>query len=381
MHFLSSSLLTAVLAIGMACYLLQGKYLSGDLSPGIMVAFAVALLLQSLLALFPRVRRLYNNRNAAMAFPAKGVIPLRGTVADVISLLRRRGYTEITVAGEQSSSCLVKGERRAAALECGVYFGLLFTLAYGVVNYGFGVTGFVDVTSGSEWLDLRTNLQVVQKGFLVPKSGVDYSLRGEQLKSALGKARPEITLHVVDSAGKQTVHPGVKAGTSFDVGNFRFYFRGDNYLAFLSVMQGNNDFLAAPLHLQARKGPRGVIYAGRLDLAHAGATGAGEYDPAAKTFSFMLDKKGTRLFDGRFPYGEEGRQGDVRIVVTALGHYGRFDVTRHYYRNQIFAGMIIMVAALLLRVVLMPGRVWIWEKDGKQYCYTRNIWLRRKLGG
>jgi len=295
-----------------------------------------------------------------------------------VEILRRRGFK--VVSGEfDEGACLVKGGRRAVFLEIASYGGLLFALGFGMVNYGLGLYGYLQVSPHGESMDFVKNLRVVQKGFLVDMAGFDLKLSCDDLTDGGPNVASKLTLRIADGRGRVIATPQISTGERFDAGGFQAKYSGDAYLLSSYITVKTLDLRSLPTFLYSRWGGREGVYRGALRLADPGATGVAEFDPATGKFRFVVTTKEGLQGGQSLRMGETGHDGDFSFTVSSYGHMGKVEIWHHYYRNQIFGGLALMLIALLARLILRPQQVWFWAEGGANFFFTRNRSVRKEI--
>lgn len=382
--FLTSSAITVFLFLAMAAYLIRGKYFDGTLFPKVLIAFASIIVIQGMLALAARIVRVRRGSSCPPAGMAKRGKSFDGSLSEALEILNKKGFSRDGENRQEMAVYLEKGMRKGLLFEIVAYGALLVTLVLGLLNYGFSIRGFFTVSTGGEWANLQKNVQMLQKGFVADTSALDYEIKGTGLTSATTKAPSSITLLARDRNGKETASPRLKIGDTYDLGRVRMLYRGDGYLVFPLVMKGQHDFLPHPLYLYHKEGAKNGVYRAKLEMSEPGTRGEMEFVPSARLFTVKVEKDGRAVYDGNFALESEGRpsegrEGDFRVSVMSLGHFGKFEIMRHTYRNQIFAGLVTLLAALLARVLSRPQQVWLWAEGDSCYYYTRNRSVSKAL--
>ena len=375
---LFSPLFTVLLFLGMAVYLVQGKFLGGVLRPETMMLFAGVIcvqgggvFLQTCILLSRRTPNARPKRGAAVG------CSFSVGVESGVELLLRQGFCR---AGDLTGAVyLEKGGRRALFLEAISYVGLLLALGFGMVNYGLGLHGSLQVSPHGERMDFVRNLRVVQKGFLVDLARFDLQLRCEELLDGRGIDPSLVSLQIFDGEGKILANPKISKGERFDVEGFQLRYTGDAYLLSSYITLGNLDLRSLPTFIDSRWGGGDGAYRGALRLMDPGATGTVQFDPTTGLFSFAVTMKDGLQGVKSSKMGETGRDGDFSFTVTSYSHVGRIEIWHHYYRTQIFASLALMFAAVALRLCLGPQRVWLWNDGGEGFFYTPQGALRKKL--
>ena len=378
----NSFLTTAGIFAIMAAYLLRGKYFVGGLDPKVMLAFACLLIIQGGVVLVARARLL--SRTAPVSAPARIYsqgVPFPGPVIDATQLLVVSGLRPLYEQDGGNSICYGKGVRLALMFEVVAYTGLLIALVSGTVNFGLGIRGYVMVAPSTAWVELESNIQMVQQGFMVDRTALPSKVKITELSNGKVGKRPQIRFEIAGGGDKTAGIHTLASGDALDVGKIRLRFIGDTYMVFSYMTKKGLDFQSEPVYLHRQAKGGSSEYRGTLKLNQPGATGVMTYDPASSRFRVLLYDKGRLVLDRAVAQGEVGRQGEYAVQITGLGHFGRIDIMRHSYRNQIFAGLIIMAGAVVVRLFCRPLRVWLWSEDGKTLFYTRNRRLRKLLAG
>lgn len=367
----------------MAFYLVKGKFGGGVLRPEGMLIFASILIIQTVWALSYRLMRVarmtdtpvgFNKRNKKYLFP--------GDCDRMLNLLNGEGF----IASRDATNCTVgchslsKGYRRALILETLSYSILLSVLVLGIINYGTNISGFVSIAAGGEWVDVGRNLQRIQKGFLVDRSDISLKIRGKKLLFGTADKPSEITFDLLHNGGdtpeRITMHPGDELSR----GKFRMLYKGDIYRAFISVRKGEQDLLPAPLKLFKQADTDDpMLYHGNLYFVTPGAAGQGWFDPETREFRVKIYLNNELGFDRSFAYGDQATEGDFLVGVTALAHHGRIYIWGVYYKNILFAGLILLFLCVVVRAVFNPQKILIWTEGDRTFFYTRNRRLKKKL--
>ncbi len=232
---------------------------------------------------------------------------------------------------------------------------------------------------GPNWVEMAGNLQKVQQGFLVDNSVLTGKMKINDLKNADRGKVAQISFEMANGTGMIPDSHILRRGEFIDSGKLRLRFIGDTYMVFSYVTMNGLDFQSEPVYLHPKGKKRG--YGATLKLNHPGAAGELVYDPESADFTVMVYENGKLGFEQKFRQGEVAKQGGYAVQVTGLGHFGRIDVMRHNYRTQIFAGLIILASALVVRLFCRPLQVWLWSEDGRTILYTKNRRVGKFLSG
>ncbi|RII25646.1 MAG: hypothetical protein CXR31_13840 [Geobacter sp.] len=369
---------TAAIFVLMAVYLIRGKYFGGELDPRVMLVFAGLLILQCVSVLGVRLRQLKYFEDLhppRKAFENRTAFP--GQPAEAMSILAGAGFTTLNGVPETSPVCYDKRVKSALCIELVAYGALLFTLVCGTLNFGLGIRGYLMAAPGIVWMDMASNLQKVQQGFLADNSALAIKMKVNDLKNADSGNMAQISFDIANGAGKGPNTCTLKRGDAIDIGKLRLRFLGDTYMVFSYVTKNGLDFQSEPVYLHPDAKRREYVTA--LKMNQPGTTGEIVYDPESTGFKAMIYENGKLGFDQTFKQGEVAKQGKYAVQVTGLGHFGRIDVMRHNYRNQIFAGLFILAGALVVRLFCRPLMVWLWLEDDRTMFYTRDRRLRKLL--
>ncbi len=360
----------------MAGYLTQGKLLGWSLRPEVMVGLASVLILQSGCAIIYRLLMLSGRASELPALKAEKSKLFRGALEEVSDLLKDRGLLR-TAQRKDGAIFFTKGLKNSQVLEIIAYCGLVFALLSGTMNYGFGISGHVDISTGNRFIDLGT--VSLNRAFLVRQSEPRLKVRASELQYATPSEPSTVVLEVADKDSANMTSYRLETGDSVSMGRFKMQYTGDTYIAFILVMKKKHDYRPVPIKLGLKSGHTGKTYTGMLVLREPGAKGEGEFDPASKTFRVKVYKNEELEFDGEFPYGESAQEGGFVVRVNALMHYGRFEIYRYGYRNQVIGGMGTFIIFLLARMIFRPFRVWVWSEGGRILFYTRNRAIKKLL--
>ena len=380
LEIIDSFFCTAGIFIFMAAYLLHGKYFGGSLDPRVMLAFACLLIMQGGGALVLRVYLLSGRAQAPVKKSSKGML-YPGHLSDAIGILAGNGLRCLNGGNNGNPACYGRRVGLSLMLEILAYAGLLFALVSGTINFGLGIRGYVMAAPGAVWVDLKGNTVMVQQGFMADRTYLASKIKVLDLKNGAGGHASQIGFEVAGRVGEKTGTYTLNSGDAVDIGKIRLRFLGDTYMVFSYVTKKDLDFQSEPVYLHRQKDGRGSDYRGELKLHQPGATGAMTYDPATSRFRVLINEKGRQGLDRVMAQGEVARQGEYAVQVTGLGHFGRIDIMRHNYRNQIFAGLFIMAAALVARLFSRPLRVWLWTVDGQVFFCTKSRKLHTLLAG
>jgi hypothetical protein len=373
-NFLSSSLLTVILFLFMAAYLVQGKIIGWGFSPKGMIGLASLLMLQGGWAIIYRLLILSRKVSgpACCIRKEKGEL-LKGTPEKLKGSLRDKGFRQMKLIDD--SLCFTKGLRRSYVLELVAYGALVFALLSGLMNYGFGMSGYVNVSPGGEPIDL--NKTGLERGFLAGHSEVPLEIKAMELTYAADYKPSVVFIDIADKKDGNMTSYRLETGESISVERLRFRYMGDAYLAYISVMKKRHDYLASPLELRISADNARGLYTGPLIMNQPGAKGEGEFDPETRLFKIKVYKDEELEFDREVLYGDTERQGDLAVTIGALSHYGRIEITRYGYRNLVIVGMIVFMVFLLARFIFRPVHVCLWTEGDKTFFYTCSRSIRK----
>jgi hypothetical protein len=360
----------------MAAYLVQGKIIGWGFSPKGMIGLASILMFQGGWAIIYRLLVL----SGKVAGPSccirkeKGEL-LSGTLEESSGMLHNKSF--LKVKPDDGSLCFTKGLRRSYVLELMAYGALVFALLSGLMNYGFGISGYVNISPGGEPIDL--NKTGLERGFLAGPSELSLNVSASELKYAVSGKPSVVFFNISDDQSGHASSYRLETGESISVERLRFRYLGDSWLAYISVMKKRHDYLTSPLELRiSADNPEG-IYTGPLIMNEPGAKGEGEFDPETRLFKIKVFKKEELEFDSEVLYGDAERQGDLAVTIGALSHYGRIEITRYGYRNQVIGGMSVFIVFLLARLMFRPVHVTLWTEGDKTFFYTCSRSLRKTL--
>ena len=371
MKILLSAKLTILLFISMAAYLVQGKFFEGSLSPQIMVSLAIVLILQSFAALFYRAVYLFHGLPLQPKRHKK--MQLGMSVEEAYLLLGRMGFSESKIRGDQII-CYTKRGALQNIFEMLIYVSMIFMLISGLLNYSLGISGQIDVSPGSEFIDLSK--VPLNRGFLASSNEPAFKIRMVSIDRSAEAEFSKGIFEVIEKDNKFSY--SINKGESFNIGRYRFFYLGDFYIAFISIMKKQHDYMPSPLLLKKEKASDN-IYKGDIFIAEPGASGKGEFDPQKNIFRIKAYKDGKQEFDTLFHYGETAEKGDYTVRVPALSHSGKVEISRYGYRSYVIAGSITFGVFLALRLFFRRKMVWIWTENGTPFFFTKHRALRPLL--
>lgn len=378
MKKLVSPYLTAVLFVLMAAYLIQGKYFGGQLDPRLMLAFAGLLVFQSIFVFIVKLRRLKRPGGDYLPSMASEYgVPFPGQSVQVMKILADAGFAPLPGDSHTSYLCYGKRVRETLFIELVACCALLLTLICGTLNFGLGIRGYLMAAPGPNWIEMASNLQKLQQGFMADNSALAVKIRVKTLTNADYEKKGEISFAIADEAGNNKGSHTLKFGEAVDSGKLRLRYVGDTYMVFSYVTRNGLDFQSEPVYL--RPDGKRRVYLAALKVNQPGVTGEIIYQPESTGFRLLLRENGKPGFNGRLRQGEVVRGDGYAVQITGLGHFGRIDVMRHNYRNLIFTGLIMLAAALLVRLFCRPLRIWLWSENGSTVFYTKSRWLHRTL--
>jgi hypothetical protein len=375
-NFLSSSLLTVILFLFMAAYLVQGKIVGWGFSPKGMIGLASLLMIQGGWAIIYRILILSGKVSGPACCIRKEKEELSsGTLDESSGLLHDNGFLKVML--DDGSLCFTKGLRRSYVLELVAYCALVFALLSGLMNYGFGISGYVNISPGGEPIDL--NKTGLERGFLAGHSEVPLEIKATELTYAADDKPSVVFVDIADKKDGNMTSYRLETGESISIDRLRFRYLGDSRLAYISVMKKRHDYLASPLELRISADNPGGLYTGPLIMNEPGAKGEGEFDPETRLFKIKVYKNEELEFDSEVLYGDTERQGDLAVTIGALSHYGRIEITRYGYRKQVIGGMSVFIVFLLARLIFRPVQVCLWAEGDITFFYTRSRSLRKML--
>ncbi len=376
-RIICSAYATLILILAMTVYLLQGKYLGWSLDPRVMVALGVFLCVQSGAAIVYRLLLLAGKRDAVQGlFAGQSGELLQVNCQNAAGRLTSNGFS-IFRKYDEGSICFQRWLHTSRLLEVAAYTSLVFAIASGLLNYGLGISGIVSVSPGGELIDL--SLTELNRGFFSKQTEPSLKLRASELTPSISGSPSSITIEVHSKDLQHEIQKKMENGESLSVGRFSLRFTGDFYMAFISVVKGNHDYLAYPLTISKQAGTDDNVYRGRFLIAEPGTQGEGEYIPASQEFRVKVYKDNQPEFDGLFKYGEEAAQGDFRVSVKALSHAGRIEIARYSYKNQVLGGFLLLLVFIFIRLLFRPQMVCL-QADGENVrFYTENRSVRRIL--
>jgi hypothetical protein len=112
-----------------------------------------------------------------------------------------------------------------------------------------------------------------------------------------------------------------------------------------------------------------------------GVRGESEYEPGARTFRIRIYRGEELEFETEFLYGTTGKAGDFIVRVPSLMHAGRIAIVRYGYERMIVGGAVVVVVLLVLRLILRPVRIRVWQEGEETFFSTRNRRLKQSLRG
>lgn len=248
------------------------------------------------------------------------------------------------------------GVQRTIIFEAIAYAGIIYMLISGLLNYGFGISGRVELSPGAEWS--RIEELKLKRGFLSEGRISGLKIRAESLENAAGERPSEVSVEFEGKDGGKYFFKEISPGGLFEAGPLMIKYIGDAYMAFVSVYKEDLDLLPGPLVLYEEGGG---IYVGGMAFGHPEIDGEGKYDPSAGLFSIRLI--GNDAVDFNFRYGEGASEGDYRVRVNALAHYGRFDVWSPGLRGHVIFGIVLFLAGLSARLYIAFFPL---HKDGRR---------------
>jgi hypothetical protein len=377
---LNSFLFTIGILAGMAVYLVCGKYYGGSLDPRAMLSFAGLLAVQGGVAMAGRMRLLLAGEPVAVPvwMESQGV-KFHGQLADAAKLLAVLGVLPLKAQNPGNLLCYGKMVRLSVMAEVVAYAGLLLALVCGGINYGLGMRGYAMVSPSTAWVELESNIQMVQEGFMADKAALDYRMKITDLRHEAGGKGAQVRFEMAGREGAKARSYVLSRGDSVDMGKIRLRFIGDTYMVFSYATKGDLDYQVEPIYLHRQETGSEILYCGALKMNQPGGSGEMTYDPETGRFRIMFHDRGRIALDRTVAQGEVARQGEYAAQVTGLGHFARIDIWRHSNRNQIFAGLIIMAGAFAMRLFCRPLKVWLWTADGGTFFFTRNRRLRKLL--
>jgi hypothetical protein len=265
----------------------------------------------------------------------------------------------------------------ARILEMLAYCALVVALLSGILNYGFGISGYIEVVPGIKPVDISR--YSLARGLFVGPSQPDMKIRVSELNPATIEKPSVLYLEVTNRKDRHMNSHRLETGENVRISRLKMMYLGDYYEAIVTVMKKKHDYRAVPVKLTFKQTNTGNKYTGTLYMWESGAEGEGEYEASSGLFRIKIYKEGELEFNGELPFAKPVKQGDFTVTVPAVRHAGKIKVTRYGYRNQVIGGIGAFVLFLVLRIIFRPLLVYLWSEGNRVYFYTRSRSIKRLL--
>lgn len=378
--FLSSPLLTVLFALLMSLYIVQGRFFGGSLYPHVMVSLACLAAAQSVWAIIYRFFQLTGRVPPTQLFPKKKKAELLdGKLEGAASLLNENGFSQVSSRNgkEGRSICFMKRTKGPTVLEIAAYSALVFIIISRILNYGFGISGEVNVSPGGEMIDMDAGS--LERGFFADRFPLSFKIKASSITDTIPGAPSTAILEVMDNKSGEIETHRVGTGERITVNRLRMQYRGDAYMAVIAIYNKSHDYRPVPIRYESWKVNPEKPYSAPFYIRTSGVTGEGAFDPVSRKLRVRVYRDETVEFDGELLSGTREYQGDMMVQFNSLMHYGAFDISRYGYRNQIIGGMVALVLFLVLRIIFRPGTVCLRTEDDRVFFYTRDRSIKRLL--
>jgi hypothetical protein len=179
----------------MTAYLVQGKIIGWGFSPKGMIGLASLLMIQGGWAIICRLLILSGKVSGTLCCIRKEKGELSsGTLEESSGLLHDRGFLQTKL--RDGSLYFTKGLRRSYVIELVAYCALVFALLSGLMNYGFGISGYVNISPGGEPINL--NKTGLERGFLAGYSEVPLEIKATELTYAADDKPSVVFVDIAD---------------------------------------------------------------------------------------------------------------------------------------------------------------------------------------